>query len=131
MGMFCTGEDLEAGERPQLLLQRLHSFTDAVMASGGAGSSGLLGLVRKLQDGLAAAENLPVLTSHVSITSSSVRFGGIAPKPANACTTPPASLSLPTAQESDGSCRVLCLIIRALTWRCCFKVIVAWAMAAA
>ena len=61
-------------DRSNRLLCRLRAFTDAVHRSGSTGS--LLALISKLQDGLAAAENLQVVSTPVTVSSSALRFGG-------------------------------------------------------
>ena len=70
--LSAAGEDLEDPTRPDKLLKRLYSFTEAV--SNASCNTSILALIRKLQDGLAAAENLPVVASQLSVPSSALRF---------------------------------------------------------
>lgn len=69
-----SGEEDSSQAKQEDQLHRLRSFSDAVMQAGGA--EGLHALIGKLQEGLAAAESLPVYTTQVSTSSSHLRFGG-------------------------------------------------------
>ncbi len=80
--LACVGEDLSALERPTQLLGRLNQFAEEVSKS--RSKSGILALIRKLQDGLAAAENLAVYTSQMPSSaslrlSSAAAYGGERP----------------------------------------------------
>jgi len=72
---FNAGEDLGTLDRPTQLLGRLNHFAEEVSKS--RSKSGILALIRKLQDGLAAAENLAVHTSHMP-SSASLRLSSAA-----------------------------------------------------
>jgi hypothetical protein len=78
--MAIAGEDLTLLDRSTKLLGRLNDFAEEVSKS--RSKSGILALIRKLQDGLAAAENLVVYTSHMpssaSLRLSSAAYQGIA-----------------------------------------------------
>ena len=70
---------MEDKDRPKKLLQRLHAFTTAVSSASSSGS--LLTLIRKLQDGLAAGENLPVHASQMTMPPSAMRFSSASSLP--------------------------------------------------
>ena len=71
LGMVVTspahsiGEDLSAPNRQAQLLKRLSAFKDAIAASGPSGAAGFVGLLHKLQDGLASTESFPVVGSQL------------------------------------------------------------------
>lgn len=71
-----AGSDEESSDQQrQQLMERLQSLCES-LATDASGSTALLALLDKLQDGLASVENMPVHQAQAVHSSRSYRYGG-------------------------------------------------------